>query len=63
MKKILAVFGMIFFIYATMSIVSGDANPLLWINPHNQVKIGRLYLFVAEIMFFCMVCWFLYTDE
>lgn len=63
MKKIFVVFGMIVFIYTTMSVFSGEMNPLLWINPHNEVKIWRLYIFVVEIMFFCMICWFLYTDE
>lgn len=63
MKKMFVIFGMIFFIYATMSIISGDTNPLLWIHPHNGVGMWRFYIFFVEIVFFCMACFALYTDD
>lgn len=63
MKKIAVVFFMVLFIYATMSIFSSEVNPLLWINQHNVINDWVLYVFIVEVMLFCLICCLLYTYE
>lgn len=56
MKKIFVVFGMIFFIYSTMSIFSGELNPLLWISGSSN-RVGALSLaFSIELFLFVAAC-------
>lgn len=63
MRKIFFVFGMILFIYVTMSIFAGNWNPVLWISGSGNRVLLLSYAFFVEIMFFCMICWFFYTNE
>jgi hypothetical protein len=63
MKKMFVVFGMIVFIYLTMSIFAGNWNPVLWISGSGKRVLWLSYAFFVEIVFFCMTCFVLYTDE
>ena len=52
MKKIFAVFGMIVFIYTTMSIFAGEMNPLLWISGSGESVFVMSMTFAFELFLF-----------
>lgn len=60
MKKMFVVFGMIVFIYTTMSIFAGELNPLLWISGSGEKVFGVSMVFAIELYLFLHAITLLY---
>lgn len=56
MKKIFIVLGMVLFIYSTMSIFSGEMNPLLWIRGDDERVFVLSFAFTIELLLFVTAC-------
>lgn len=50
--NVAVVFGMILFIYTTMSIFSGEMNPLLWISGSGERVFVMSMTFAFELLLF-----------